>query len=92
MTTHLQHKEKHHMTLLKPILSSTLLILGCAFASAQNSASEPDANSDASYNYNFQSVNFFFPPLRFRVVHQDAPQHPRSERVEMHSIVRDTSE
>jgi hypothetical protein len=58
MTTHLQHKEKHHMTLLKPILSSTLLILGCAFASAQNSANEPDANSDASYNYNFQTVNF----------------------------------
>jgi hypothetical protein len=58
MTTHLQHKEKHHMTLLKPILSSTLPILGCAFASAQNSANEPDANSDASYNYNFQTVNF----------------------------------
>jgi hypothetical protein len=58
MNTHLLHKEKHHMTLLKPILASTLLILGCAFASAQTSANEPDANSDASYNYNFQAVNF----------------------------------
>jgi hypothetical protein len=46
------------MTPLKPILASTLLILGCAFASAQNSTNEPDAKNDVSYNYNFQTVDF----------------------------------